>query len=150
MESLLPRAVSHDAPGIFIDDLHLLVPDKIMGVAMEQMQGRQRLTDKFFTPPWAGPEPGEILRANRQQGLPSRRQTDTPFPGIDLEVQSASQCTRQRQCRLINRLLQHLPAAAGDDERNTGFINQNAVCFIHNAETQPPKHQIPKSRGIAV
>ena len=150
MQPLFPRPISHDAPGVLVDNLDLLVPYEIMGIAMEQMKGRERLSDEFFTPPRPGPEAGEILRACRQPGLAGRRQANAPFPWVNLEIVATCECAREHQRHLVDRLLQHLPTAAGDNERNTRLIHQDAVRFVHNAEAQSPEHQIPESCGIAI
>ena len=43
VNSALPRAVGHDAPGKLVHDLHLAVGDDVLHVAPEQMEGSERM-----------------------------------------------------------------------------------------------------------
>src|SRR2546427_12857810 len=97
MQPLFPRPIPHDAPGVLVDNLDLLVPDEIMDIAIEQMEGRERLSDEFFTPPRPSPEAGEFLRTCRQPGLADRHQPNAPSPSVNLEIVSASQRLRDHQ-----------------------------------------------------
>ncbi len=49
MQPAFPRTVSHQAAGVFIDDLHLPIHDEIILVPFEKVQGGKCLGKKLFT-----------------------------------------------------------------------------------------------------
>ena len=141
MQPLLPRPVGQDPPGRLVDDLHLVVADEVVDVALEHVRGDQRLGSQLLAPARAAKHPGQRLRGSGQLLLALRREPDVALAAFDREVLTLLQRPHHCERRLVHLLLRRLVGPSGDDERRTRLVDQHAVGLVDDGEEEAAEDQ---------
>ena len=141
VQALLPGAVRHDTPGVFVDDLHAAVAHDVVPVALEHVQSGERLDHHLLAgeagaeQAFAGGEPlvyGLLAAGQQVQDLPGvveREVLAALHPSGDLE--RLAQHGQQRAIGLVLR----------DDEGRACLIDQHAIRLVHDGNLQPAQQQ---------
>ncbi len=130
-------------PVEFIDDLHRVVDDDIVAVALVEGERRQRLDHQFLARAADLPQPvgpGQF-GDSRAAGL---AQPDMAEVVAQLVIDARAKPGRRVEGQTVERLV--LPGAAlgRDDQRRARLVDQHAVGLIDDAELQAAEQRRPR------
>ena len=149
VQAVLPGAVGHDAPRVFVDDLHFPVGHEVVPVAVEEMLGDERLAHELFASlasrEHAAERAGKIFEAH----LSCIGDADGPVAAIDDEVGAGAELSRERQGGLVQPSLRRLVDSPRDDERRARLVHQHAVGLIDEAVGEPAQQKLPRACLLA-
>src|SRR5207244_2197853 len=91
VQPLGPRPVGHDPPGVYVDDLDLVVAHEVVDAAIEQVERGQRLARRFFASNAAAPETAEVLAQLGDAIIPAGADLDPPLVVEDAVMLAAHQ-----------------------------------------------------------
>ena len=137
MQAALPRAIGHDPAGVFVDDLHLVVGNDVMPIALEEVQRRQPLFDEFLARPGNAPQPRQPAPKIADSGAPGVGQFDAALPGPQQVVRLAREAGSERQRLLVEGAPVGVVDIAGNDQGRSRLVDQHAVGFVDDGEVQP-------------
>ena len=127
-----------NAAGVFVDDLHLVVAQDVVHVALVKVQRGQGLLDDLLAgaavrqvPPSAAEPLGQPSRPDCVSSSAPRR------PGTKCSARPAA-AGRRHQAPRGSRVGGGL-VALGDDQRRARLVDQHAVCLVDDGETQPAR-----------
>jgi hypothetical protein len=105
MQAALPGAIGHHPAGGFIDDLHLVVTDDVMLVAMKEQESAQSPGDQLFTASCGGPNAFHRLCHVVQPGAAALRQHDISLGQSYGEISAGIEAPREIERLLAFHLL---------------------------------------------
>src|SRR5262245_30039820 len=91
MNPTFPRAVGHDPPGIFVDDLNLAVGDDVLHIATIEMERTQCMLHKLLAPAANGPQSRQAGRLAGDLGFAVRGEVRGFLVGVQLEIVAKGQ-----------------------------------------------------------
>ena len=150
VQAPLPSAVGQDAASGFIDNLHLVVLQHVVAVALVQQQGAQRLLKALLlhlhrVGQWHLPfiQPArQAVSAGRQQAHLALAQRDRV---VITRCQAARQCQQRVQFTVVLGT-----TFARQDQRRAGLVDQDAVGLVDDGEEQAPPGKRITLGGLTV
>ena len=145
VQAAFPRTVGHDTSSELVDDLDLAVSHDVVaiqGIAVQRSQGlcQQPLTLDLRIRQTR-------LLAVLEYLLASVEQFNVAVSRHHLEVHLLVQRFRQRQCAIAFQGGRAAATGAGDDQRRTRLVHEDAVGFVDEGVPQAP-HQRRGQRRV--
>src|SRR5262245_7955496 len=142
VNSAFPRAVGNDAPGIFVDDLHLAVGDNVLHVALVEVEDGQRMLYEFLARATNGPQTRQPAGDPADLVLAGGGQSYHLLICTHVEVVSRRQTPGDIECGFIETggvfgaLL-----GSGEDKRHTRLVDQHTVGLVDDRKMQPSQEE---------
>jgi hypothetical protein len=138
VQALLPGAVGHQPPGVFVDDHHLAVAQQVMLVALHYVECGQRLPYQLLPAARAAPHAAQRLA----QGLELVQPAILDLDAVRADAEIAVRELRGEGERLAVQGL-FLPQARlrGQNERRARLVHQHAVGLVDDRELQAPQQE---------
>src|SRR5262249_44034640 len=144
----LPGAVGHNAPGIFIDDLHFAVSDDVLHVATEKMKCGKRLLNQLFSRATNGPQSLQARGKFRHSALAVRSQPYRLLACQYMKILFRHQPAREIQRGLIqSSIVFGFARHTGQDQRCSRLVDEDTVRLIDDGEMQTAQEQTLRLAG---
>ena len=136
VQAVTPLAPFHQSARELVDDHDLAILDHVIHVALVEVMGLQRVVDQVRPLHVAGRV--EAVDAGQLFGLADTfvRQAYGVFLLFDLEVRVLLQAASDLVGPLV--LADVVLGGAGDDQRSSGFVDQDVVDFVDDGERKGP------------